>query len=116
MDALKEKDNQLLWSVSETARQLDVCHKTVHRLIDKGAFPAVRYGRRIYLSRESILDWVKSQTRYNLEGVETTCASTGEKPCQSLNVVMEEVEITTSMSDTDLEKRLNDLREHGTNG
>ena len=116
MDTLKERDDQLLWSVSETARQLDVCQKTVHRLIDKGAFPVVRYGRRIYLSRESILDWVKSQTRYNLEGVETTCASTGEKPCQSLNVVMEEVEITTSMSDTNLEKRLNDLREHVTNG
>ena len=116
MDALKEKDDQLLWTVSETARQLDVCQKTVHRLINKGAFPAVRYGRRIYLSRESILDWVKSQTRYNLEGVETTCASTGEKPCQSLNVVMEEVEITTSMSDTSLEKRLSDLREHVKNG
>ena len=116
MDALKEKDDQLLWTVSETARQLDVCQKTVHRLINKGAFPAVRYGRRIYLSRESILDWVKSQTRYNSEVVETTCASTGEKPCQSLNVVMEEVEITTSMSDTDLEKRLSDLREHVKNG
>ncbi|HIO18240.1 MAG TPA: DNA-binding protein [Gammaproteobacteria bacterium] len=66
MDTLKERADQLLWSVSETARQLDVCQKTVHRLIDKGAFPVVRYGRRIYLSRESILDWVKSQTRYNL--------------------------------------------------
>ena len=116
MDALKEKDDQLLWTVSETARQLDVCQKTVHRLINKGAFPAVRYGRRIYLSRESILDWVESQNRYNLGCVGTTCASTGEKPCQPLNVVMEEVEITTSMSDTNLEKRLSDLREHVTNG
>ena len=116
MDALKEKDDQLLWTVSETARQLDVCQKTVHRLINKGAFPAVRYGRRIYLSRESILDWVKSQTRYNLGCVETTCVSTGEKPCQSLNVEMERVKTTTFMSDVNLEKRLSDLQVHVING
>ena len=84
MDTLKEKDDQLLWSVSETARQLDVCQKTVHRLIDKGAFPVVRYGRRKYVSKQAVLDWAEAQTRYN-----SRCAGLavrnpkGERKCLS---------------------------------
>ena len=109
-------EEPLLWNVSEAARQLAVCPRTVLRLIATGAFPMVRIGRRKYVSKQAVLDWVQAQTRYNWGCVGTTCASTGEKPCQSLNVVMEEVEITTSMSDTDLEKRLSDLREHVING
>ncbi len=118
MTASKHKDNdeKLLWTISDTAIHLGVHTKTVSRLIDKGKLPSLRIGRCIRIPKQAVLDWVESQTRYNSGCVGTTCASTGEKPCQSLNVVMEEVEITTSMSDTDLEKRLNDLREHGTNG
>ena len=104
------------WKVQKIATELSVSVKTVKRLIDDGVLPVVRIRGCIRVPKQAVLDWIRGQTRYNLEGVETMCASTGEKPCQSLNVVMEEVEITTSMSDTDLEKRLNDLREHGTNG
>ena len=106
----------ILWTVEGTANQLTVSSKTVKRLIEEGELPIVPIRGCIRVPKQAVLDWVESQTRYNSGCVGTTCASTGEKPCQSLNVVMEEVEITTSMSDTDLEKRLNDLREHGTNG
>mgnify|MGYP001121868585 CR=1 FL=1 len=111
-----EHDDKLLWTISDIAEQLAVDRKTISRLIAKGELPVVQIGRCKRVPKQAVLDWISGQTRYNLEGVETMCASTGEKPCQSLNVVMEEVEITTSMSDTDLEKRLSDLRERVTNG
>ena len=109
-------DDTLVWTTSEAARQLKVSPRTVSRLVTENILPSVKIGRAIRVPKQVILDWIEAQTRYNSRCAGTTCASTGEKPCQSLNVVMEEVEITTSMSDTDLEKRLNDLREHGTNG
>ena len=105
----------MLFNKKQVAEILNVSTKTISRLIDKGEFPFIRIGRRKYVSKQVVLDWIKAQTRYNSECVGTTCASTGEKPCQSLNVVMEEVESTTSMSDTNLEKRLNDLLEPVTN-
>ena len=118
MTSSKHKDNHetLLWTTNETAEYLAVHNKTVSRLIDNGELPSLRIGRCIRVPKQAVLDWIEAQTRYNLGCVGTTCASTGEKPCQSLNVAMEEVETTTSMSDTTLEKRLNDLREHVTNG
>ena len=119
----EEKDEQrqdmgetILWTVEEAAKYLNVCEGTIRRDINSGELPHLRIRGCIRLPKQVVLDWIEAQTRYNWGCVGTTCASTGEKPCQSLNVVMEEVEITTSMSDTDLEKRLNDLREHGTNG
>jgi excisionase family DNA binding protein len=117
MDGRQQTTSEtILWTVEGTANQLMVSSKTVKRLIEEGELPIVPIRGCIRVPKQAVLDWVEAQTRYNLGCVGTTCASTGEKPCQSLNVVMEEVEITTSMSDTDLEKRLNDLREHGTNG
>ena len=104
------------WKVQKIATELSVSVKTVKRLIDDGELPVVRIRGCIRVPKQAVLDWIRGQTRYNLEGVETTCASTGEKPCQSLNVVTEKVESTTSMSDTNLEKRLSDLREHVTSG
>ena len=83
-----------LYTVEQTADLFGVSTKTITRLIQSGHLPYVRIGRCIRVPQRAILDWIESQTRYNLEGVETTCASTGEKPWQSLNVVMEEVEST----------------------
>ena len=106
----------MLFNKKQVAEILNVSGKTISRLIAKGELPFIQIGRNIRIKKSDVFEFVERQKRYNLGCVGTTCASTGEKPCQSLNVVMEEVEITTSMSDTDLEKRLNDLREHGTNG
>ena len=113
-----ENNNEtyMLFNKKQVAEILNVSAKTISRLIAKGELPFIQIGRNIRVQKVTVFEFVERQNRYNLGCVGTTCASTGEKPCQSLNVVMEEVEITTSMSDTDLEKRLNDLREHGTNG
>ena len=113
-----ENNNEtyMLFNKKQVAEILNVSTKTISRLIDKGEFPFIRIGRNIRVQKSDVFEFVERQNRYNLGCVGTTCASTGEKPCQSLNVVMEEVEITTSMSDTSLEKRLSDLREHVTNG
>ena len=103
------------WKVQKIATELSVSIKTVKRLIDDGVLPVVRIRGCIRVPKQAVLDWLKGQTRYNSGCVGTTCASTGEKPCQSLNVVMEEVKTTTSISKVHLEKRLNDLLEPVTN-
>ena len=100
------------WKVQKIATELSVSIKTVKRLIDDGVLPVVRIRGCIRVPKQAVLDWLKGQTRYNLDAVETTCASTGEKPCQSLNVETEEVKTTTFMSDVNLEKRLSDLQAH----
>ena len=109
-------ENNILFNKKQVAEILNVSGKTISRLIAKGELPFIQIGRNIRVQKATVFEFVERQKRYNLGCVGTTCASTGEKPCQSLNVVMEEVESTTSMSDTNLEKRLSDLREHVTNG
>jgi excisionase family DNA binding protein len=105
----------LLLTIKEVALELQISEKTVSRLVQKGEIPSLRIGRSIRIPTDQFKDWVQARTRYNLECVGTMCASAGEKPCQSLNVVMEEVKTTTSMSKDHLEKRLNDLLEPVTN-
>ena len=113
-----ENNNEkyMLFNKKQVAEILNVSTKTISRFIAKGELPFIQIGRNIRIKKSDVFEFVERQNRYNLGCVGTTCASTGEKPCQSLNVVMEEVEITTSMSDTSLEKRLSDLREHVTSG
>ena len=113
---MENNNEKILWTKKEVAQKFQVSTKTISRLIAQGQLPFIQIGSSIRIQKTDVFAFLERQKRYNLGCVGTTCASTGEKPCQSLNVVMEEVEITTSMSDTDLEKRLNDLREHGTNG
>ena len=105
----------LLLTTKEVALELQISKKTVSRMVQKGAIPSLRIGRNIRIPTDQLKDWIQAQTRYNLGCVGTMCASEGEKPCQSLNVVMEEVKTTTSMSKDHLEKRLNDLLEPVTN-
>ncbi|SVE24842.1 uncharacterized protein METZ01_LOCUS477696, partial [marine metagenome] len=67
MTASKHKDNdeQLLWTISDTAIHLAVHAKTVSRLIDNGKLPSLRIGRCIRVPKQAVLDWVEAQTRYN---------------------------------------------------
>ena len=111
----KETRETGLWSVQEAADYFNVSERTIRREIGAGKLPHLRIGGCVRLPRRAILDWAETETRYNLGCVETMCASKGEKPCQSLNVVIEEVKTTTSMSTASLEARLNDLLEPVTN-
>ena len=115
MDNKDTEQEGLLWTQKEVGKALGVSTKTVSRHIAKGELPTVKIGRSIKVPKASVLVWMQAQTRYNVGCVGTMCASAGEKPCQSLNVVMEEVKTTTSMSKDHLEKRLNDLLELVTN-
>ena len=111
-----EKNNEkVLWTKKEVAQKLQVSDKTISRLIAQGHLPFIQIGRSIRIQKTDVFDFLERQKQYNLECVETMCASEGEKPCQSLNVVIEEVKITTSMSPASLEKRLSDLLEPVTN-
>jgi excisionase family DNA binding protein len=105
----------LLWTTSEVAQQLQVSTKTISRLIAQGQLPFIQIGRSIRIQKTDVCAFLESQKQYNWVCVETMCASKGEKPCQSLNVVIEEVKTTTSMSTASLEARLSDLLEPATN-
>ena len=101
----------LLLTTKEVAREFKISEKTVSRMVQKGEIPSLRIGRTIRIPTEQLKDWVREQCRYTPTGVGTMCASEGEKPCQSLNEVMKEVETTIFMSKTHLENQLNDLLE-----
>ena len=111
----KETRETGLWTVQEAANYFNVSERTIRREIRVGKLPHLRIGGCIRLPRRTISDWVEAETRYNLGCVEPVHSSKGEKPCQSLNAVIEEVKTTTSMSTAGLEARLNDLLEPVTN-
>ena len=104
-----------LLTIKEVAREFKVSEKTVSRMVQKGEIPSLRIGRNIRIPTDQLKDWIQQQCRYTPTGVGTMCASEGEKPCQSLNEVMKEVETTIFMSKTHLENQLNDLLELVTN-
>ena len=101
----KSPEEPLLWTLSEAARQLAVCTRTVSRLVDNGAFPMVRYGRRKYVPKQVVLDWVEGQTRYNWGCVESVLSHTGESLCDSINVTAS----TTLPTNQEVENRLDAL-------
>ena len=77
------KHDCLLWTVDEVARQLKCCTRTVRRLIAEGVLPSVKLGRSIRVPKEAVLDWVESQTRYNLGCVGSTVRDPkGERSCR----------------------------------
>ena len=112
---MENNNEKILWTKKEVAEQLNVCTKTIDRLIEQGVLPVVRIRGCVRIQKTDVFAFVEGQKQYNLGCVETMCASEGEKPCQSLNVVIEEVKTTTSMSTASLEARLNDLLEPVTN-
>ena len=112
---MENNNEKILWTKKEVAEQLQVSTKTISRLIAQGQLPFIPIGHSIRIQKTDVFAFLESQKQYNLGCVETMCASEGEKPCQSLNVVIEEVKTTTSMSTASLEARLNDLLEPVTN-
>ena len=101
----KFPEEPLLWNVSEAARQLAVCPRTVSRLIATGAFPMVRIGRRKYVSKQVVLDWVEAKTRYNWGCVESVLSQSGDSLCDSINVTAS----TTLPTNQEVENRLDAL-------
>ena len=101
----KSPEEPLLWTLSEAARQLAVCSRTVSRLVDNGAFPVVRYGHRKYLPRQAVLDWVETQTRYNWGCVESVLSQSGDSLCDSINVTAS----TTLPTNQEVENKLDAL-------
>ncbi len=64
----------LLWDLEETARQLNVCMRTVRRLIMRGDFPAVRVGRCVRVP----VDAVRAYVERNMQPAHNTrCAEPG---------------------------------------
>lgn len=53
---------KLALTVSEAAALLSMSERTVYDLVHTEAFPALRVGRTIRISRQRLEEWVKSQT------------------------------------------------------
>jgi excisionase family DNA binding protein len=51
----------LLVSPREAAGMLGVCEKTIYNLTKAGLLPAVRIGRAVRYSVETLRQWIKSQ-------------------------------------------------------
>ena len=79
-------EETILWTVEGTANQLMVSSKTVKRLIEEGELPIVPIRGCIRVPKQAVLDWVESQTRYNLGCVGSVQSSQGESTCDSINV------------------------------
>jgi excisionase family DNA binding protein len=104
-DKVTEHDDKLLWTINYIAEQLAVDRKTISRLIAKGELPVVQIGRSKRVPKQAVLDWVESQTRYNLGCVESVQSSQGESTCDSINVAG----FTTLRTNRQLENRLENL-------
>ena len=95
----------MLFNKKQVAEILNVSGKTISRLIDKGEFPFIRIGRRKYVSKQVVLDWIKAQTRYNSRCVGSVQSHTGESLCDSINVTAS----TTLPTNQEVENRLGAL-------
>ena len=93
------------WKVQKIATELSVSVKTVKRLIDDGVLPVVRIRGCIRVPKQAVLDWIRGQTRYNLEGVESVLSHTGDSLCDSINVTAS----TTLPTNQQVENRLDAL-------
>ena len=93
------------WKVQKIATELSVSVKTVKRLIDDGVLPVVRIRGCIRVPKQAVLDWIRGQTRYNLEGVESVLSHTGDSLCDSINVTA----FTTLPTNQQVENRLDAL-------
>jgi excisionase family DNA binding protein len=51
----------LLLSLSETAKQLNICERTVWTLVHSGELPHVRVGRRVLVSRTAMESWISTK-------------------------------------------------------
>ena len=82
-DKVTEDDDKLLWTIRDIAERLAVHRKTVSKLITKGELPVVQIGRCKRVPTQAVLDWVESQTRYNLDCVGSTVRDPkGERSCR----------------------------------
>ncbi len=53
-------DDQLLLTVSETAKLLRISRNLAYELVARGELPAVRLGRVIRVPRDALDNWVKA--------------------------------------------------------
>ncbi len=57
-----------LLDLEGTARELDVSKVTVRRLIDRGAFPALRVGQQIRVDRADLARYIDEQRAQGVGG------------------------------------------------
>lgn len=59
-DASKDQPDQLL-TIEEASKLLHLTKPTLYSKVSKGELPGVcKQGKRLYFSKESLIDWIKS--------------------------------------------------------
>lgn len=80
-------DEQLLWDIEETARQLGgVSTRTVRRLIMRGELPAVRVGRRVSVPAAGVHTYIERnmQPAHNTPRAEPGVREGGNNACHTV--------------------------------
>lgn len=54
-------EGRLTLSVTEAAKELGICTKSVYTLTQRADFPTVRIGQRVRISRAGLAEWVRAQ-------------------------------------------------------
>ncbi len=106
MDEKNSPEEPLLWTVSEAARQLAVCPRTVSRLVAESVFPSIKIGRAIRVPKQAVLDWVEAQTRYN-----SGCAGSVVQGASTCHISAKTVRTGGQLSQTQTVKELDALLE-----
>jgi excisionase family DNA binding protein len=60
-------ENEFL-TIEELADLLKISTRTLHRIIKRRELPVIRIGRQLRFRRESVDEWLQSQTQERSEG------------------------------------------------
>lgn len=51
----------LLLTVPEAAAEIGICDRIMYQLARRKDFPTVRIGKRVFISRRGLVEWVRNQ-------------------------------------------------------
>ena len=68
------EDNELLLSIREAARVLRLSMAFTYELAARGELPVIRFGRRVLVPREALMQYVLDRVESTDQGTATTSA------------------------------------------
>ena len=78
-----DDQTNLLWTMDQVAKQINVSTRTVSRLIQSGKLPRIQFGRNVRIEIQAVHHFLNQQRKYNGECVESAVWNpTGERSCR----------------------------------
>ena len=101
MSVVRQSDEQILFTVDQTANLLQVSAKTVSRLVQAGDLPSVRIGRSIRIEKQSVYHFIETRRQYNSGYVESAVRDpTGDRLCRIEILKNAKMEVPTKVRTT----------------